>query len=46
MANMTIDLALYVIVDRQFTGGRDPIAVAQAALLGGRAGSLASFGTT
>ena len=30
-----LDLSLYVIVDPQFTGGRDPIAVAQAALLGG-----------
>jgi thiamine-phosphate diphosphorylase len=32
---MTVDQSLYVIVDPQFTGGRDPIAVARAALLGG-----------
>src|SRR5918911_3437137 len=32
---MLPDLSLYVIVDPQFTGGRDPIAVARAALLGG-----------
>jgi thiamine-phosphate diphosphorylase len=32
---ITFDLSLYVIVDPRFTGGRDPIAVARAALLGG-----------
>src|SRR5947208_9711024 len=32
---MTLDLSLYVIVDPQFTGGREVMAVARAALLGG-----------
>src|SRR5437588_9315343 len=32
---MTLDLSLYVVVDPHLTGGRDPIAVARAALLGG-----------